>query len=362
MFQFLAEFLVKYFSFFNIFKYITFRSCAGLFTSFFIMLIYGNRFIQYLSSFQKNGQPIRNDGPESHFLTKKGTPCMGGVLIIISIIISTIFWANLKNAYILLLSFVLVSFGFLGGIDDYNKLKLNSSKGISAKLKFTLQFLLSALSVLIISYISTNNHSTTLVFPFFKNLIIDLGYFYFIFGVCVITGSSNAVNLTDGLDGLAIGPIIISLAFFAIISYLVGNVVFSNYLKLVYVQNSGEISVFCSAMIGAGLGFLWYNAPPAKVFMGDTGSLALGAVIGTISVITKNEIILFITGFVFAFEAISVILQVSSYKLRGKRIFKMAPIHHHFEKIGWSEPTIVIRFWILAIIFALIGLFSLKIR
>ena len=362
MLQFLAEFLVKYFSFFNVFKYITFRSGAALFTSFFIMLLYGDKFIRYLSSLQKNGQPIRNDGPESHFITKKGTPCMGGILIIIAIIISTALWANLKNAYIILLSFVLLIFGFLGGIDDYNKLKFNNSKGISAKLKFSLQFFFSAFSVFIISYISIKNHSTTLVFPFFKNLIIDLGYFYFVFGICVITGSSNAVNLTDGLDGLAIGPIIISSAFFAIISYIVGNTVFSNYLKLIYVKNAGEIAVFCSAMIGAGLGFLWYNAPPAKVFMGDTGSLALGAVIGTISVITKNEIILFITGFVFVFEAISVILQVTSYKLRKKRIFKMAPIHHHFEKIGWSEPTIVIRFWIIAIIFALIGLFSLKIR
>jgi len=358
----LAEFLVKYFSFFNIFKYITFRSGGALFTAFLIMLIYGDKFINYLSSIQKNGQPIRDDGPENHSITKKGTPCMGGVLIIIAIIISTFLWANVKNLYVLLLSFILIAFGIIGGADDYKKLKHNNSKGISAKLKFFLQFVFSAIAIGVISYYSAENHSTTLVFPFFKNLVIDLGIFYFIFGICVITGSSNAVNLTDGLDGLAIGPVIISAAFFAIIAYLVGNVVFANYLKLLYVKNAGEITIFCSSMIGAGLGFLWYNAPPARVFMGDTGSLALGAVIGTISVITKNELILFITGFVFVFEAISVILQVGSFKLRGKRIFKMAPIHHHFEKIGWSEPTIVIRFWILAIIFALIGLSSLKIR
>lgn len=362
MFQILAEFLVKYLSFFNIFRYITFRTIGALFTAFLIMLIYGNKFISYLSSIQKNGQPIRDDGPENHCITKKGTPCMGGVLIIIAIIISTFLWANIKNVYILLLSFILIVFGLIGGIDDYRKLKYNTSKGVSAKVKFLLQFIFSAIAIIFISSYSIKSQSTALVFPFFKNLTIDLGVFYFIFGICVITGSSNAVNLTDGLDGLAIGPIIISAVFFAIIAYLVGNIVFANYLNLLYVKNSAEIAIFCASIIGAGLGFLWYNAPPAKVFMGDTGSLALGAVIGTISVITKNELILFITGFVFVFEAISVILQVGSFKLRGKRIFKMAPIHHHFEKIGWSEATIVIRFWILAIILALIGLSSLKIR
>jgi phospho-N-acetylmuramoyl-pentapeptide-transferase len=362
MLQIIAEFLVKYFSFFNVFKYITFRSGCALFTAFLIMLVFGNQFIQFLSSIQKNGQPIREDGPESHKITKKGTPGMGGIFIIFSILVSVLLWGNITNHYILLLTFILVSFGLIGGIDDYRKLKFNNSKGLSAKLKFSLQIILGAISVVIISKMSIDDHATTLVFPFLKNFALDLGAFYFIFTICVIVGASNAVNLTDGLDGLAIGPIIIISAFFAIISYLVGNVVFANYLKIIYVKNVGEIMVFCSALIGAGLGFLWYNAPPAKVFMGDTGSLALGAVIGAISVITKHELILFITGFVFVFEALSVILQVGSFKLRGKRIFKMAPIHHHFEKIGWSEPTIVIRFWILAIIFALIGLASLKLR
>ena len=355
----IAEFLVKYFSFFNIFKYITFRGIGALFTAFFIMMIFGNKFINFLSLIQKNSYPIREYTPESH-INKSGTPCMGGVLIIISILISVLLWDNIKNIYIWLLVFVLISFGIIGGLDDYRKLKL--SRGLSVKLKFSLQAILSIISIVIISKVCVEQHSTTLVFPFFKNLILDLGIFYFVFATCVITGSSNAVNLTDGLDGLAIGPIIIISAFFAIISYLVGNVVFANYLKLVYIKNAGEIAVFCSALIGAGLGFLWYNAPPARVFMGDTGSLSLGAVIGTISVITKHELVLFIAGFVFVFEAISVILQVISFKLMGKRVFKMAPIHHHFEKVGWSEPTIVVRFWILAIIFVLIGFASLKIR
>lgn len=362
MLQILAELLVNQFSFLNVFKYITFRSGGALFTAFFIMLLFGNRFIIFLSSIQKDGQPIREDGPEGHSIAKKGTPCMGGVLIIFSVLAAVLLWSNIKNGYILLLSFILLSFGLIGGVDDYKKLKLNNSKGLSAKLKFFLQIILGAVSVAAISNMSVEHHASTLVFPFFKNFALDLGVFYFIFTICVIVGSSNAVNLTDGLDGLAIGPIIIISAFFAIIAYIVGNVVFANYLKIVYVKNSGEIMVFCSALVGAGLGFLWYNAPPAKVFMGDTGSLALGAVIGAISVITKHELILFIAGFVFVFEALSVMLQVGSFKLRGKRIFKMAPIHHHFEKIGWSEATIVIRFWILAIIFALIGLASLKIR
>ena len=362
MLQIIAEFLVKYFSFFNVFKYITFRSIGALFTSLLIMILFGNKFIDFLSSIQKSGHPIREDSPENHNINKKGTPCMGGILIIFSVLVSVLLWANIKNIYILLLIFILISFSIIGGIGDCKKLKLNNSKGLSAKLKFSLQLILSIIAIAIISNISAEQHATTLVFPFFKNLIFDLGIFYFVFAICVITGASNAVNLTDGLDGLAIGPIVIISAFFAIISYLVGNIVFTSYLKVVYVKHAGEIAIFCSALIGAGLGFLWYNAPPAKVFMGDTGSLALGAVIGTISIITKHELVLFIAGFVFVFEAISVILQVGSFKLRGKRIFKMAPIHHHFEKVGWSEPTIVIRFWIVAIIFALIGLTSLKIR
>ena len=361
MLQIIAEFLIKYCSFFNVFKYITFRSIGALFTSFLIMMLFGNRFISFLSSVQKNSCTIREDTPKSH-ISKSGTPCMGGGLIIISIIFSILLWGNIKDVYIWVLGFALVSFGIIGGLDDYKKLKLNNSKGLTARLKFLLQLILSIMIAIIVSNVSVEQHSTTLVFPFFKNLVIDLGIFYFLFAGCVITGSSNAVNLTDGLDGLAIGPIIIISAFFAIISYLTGNIVFANYLKVTYIRYAGEIAVFCSALIGAGLGFLWYNAPPAKVFMGDTGSLALGAVIGTISIITKHELILFIAGFVFVFEAISVILQVGSFKLRGKRVFKMAPIHHHFEKVGWSESTIVVRFWILAIIFALIGLTSLKIR
>lgn len=277
------------------------------------MLIFGSRFISFLSSFQKHGQPIREDGPQNHLIIKKGTPCMGGILIILAVLASTILWGNIGNSYIWLLNFALIAFGLIGGIDDYKKLKFNNSKGLSAKLKFSLQLILSLIVVFTVSKISTANHSTTIFFPFFKNLMLDMGVFYFIFTMCVVVGSSNAVNLTDGLDGLAIGPIIIISAFFAIIAYLTGNIVFANYLKIAYIKNSGEIMVFCSALIGAGLGFLWYNAPPAKVIMGDTGSLALGAVVGIISIITKHEIILFITGFVFVFEAISVILQVYSF-------------------------------------------------
>jgi phospho-N-acetylmuramoyl-pentapeptide-transferase len=362
MLQIIAEFLVKYLSIFNVFKYITFRSGGALFTAFLIMLILGDRFINFLSSMQKHGQPIRKDGPQTHSISKKGIPCMGGVLIIFSVLTSVFLWANMKNIYILLLSFIFITFGCIGAIDDYKKLKFNNSKGLSVSTKFSLQLLLSAIAVVVIATVSVKEQSMTLAFPFFKNLIIDLGVVYVALAICVITGASNAVNLTDGLDGLAIGTVIIISAFFAITSYLVGNIVFAHYLKIIYVNHAGEIAVFCSALVGAGLGFLWFNAPPARVFMGDTGSLALGSVIGTISVITKHELILFITGFVFVFEAISVILQVVSFRLRGKRIFEMAPIHHHFEKIGWSEPTIVIRFWILAILFALIGLANLKLR
>ncbi|MFQ3307333.1 MAG: phospho-N-acetylmuramoyl-pentapeptide-transferase [Candidatus Midichloriaceae bacterium] len=362
MLQLITEILAKYFSFFNIFKYITFRSGGAFFTSFFIMLFYGKRFIALLKTMQKHGQPIRDDGPKHHQLTKTGTPFMGGILIIISILISTFLWAKISNPYVLLLSFTLVSFGLLGAIDDYKKLKHNNTIGLSGRNKLYFQIILSLMISVVITYISKDEYSTMLVFPFFKNAMLDIGIFYFVFAVCVITGSSNAVNLTDGLDGLAIGPIIIVIVFFAIISYLVGNVIFANYLKLLYIKNTGEIAVFCSALVGAGLGFLWYNAPPAKVFMGDTGSLSLGAVMGTISVITKNELILLVVGFVFVIEALSVIIQVISYKLYKKRIFQMAPIHHHFEKKGWSESTVVVRFWIVSIISAILGLISLKIR
>ena len=342
---------------FSILQSTIFKTVAATLTAFLITLFSGKKFIDYLISVQKNGQPIREDGLSYHMMTKKGTPCMGGILIIMSIITSTFLWASIKNEYILLLSFVITSFGLVGLVDDKKKLKLNSYKGLSTKYKFFFQCFLSAICVLLIFYIANRNQLTNLTLLFLKNKILDLGNVYFIFSILVITGSSNAVNLTDGLDGLAIGAIIISSFFFIIIASLSSNVITAYYLKLIYIQDASEIVIFCGTIIGSGLGFLWYNAPPAKVFMGDTGSLALGAVLGVVSIILKNELLLLIIGIVFVFEAISVILQVGSFKLRGKRILKIAPIHHHFEKIGWAETTIIIRFWIIAMIFGLIGIY-----
>lgn len=346
----------------NVFKYITFRSICAIFTSLAVSFLLGPVFIKSLKKIQYSGQPIRSDGPESHLVTKKGTPTMGGILILFSILISTILLTDLNNPYIWIVLFIMISFALIGFIDDYQKLKHNSSKGISGRTKLFWQFLFALIASTLISKIANPETATTLFFPFFKDCKIDLGLAYLLFNSLVIVGSSNAVNLTDGLDGLATGPIIIAASCFALISYLTGNVIFANYLQIHYVQKAGELVVLCSALIGAGLGFLWYNAPPAKVFMGDIGSLALGAMLGVVSVITKHEIVLFLTGGLFVIEAISVIIQVIFFKTRGRRIFKMAPVHHHFEKLGWSESTIVIRFWIIAIIFALIGLSTLKLR
>lgn len=345
----------------NILKYITFRSACALATALLIFFVFGSRMILLLKAIQEHGQPIRSDGPESHF-SKKGTPTMGGLGIIFSIIISTLLWADLRNAFVWITLFVLLSFGLLGFLDDYMKIKYKNSKGVSGKKKLVWQFLTSFVAIYFIMLADNGNDVTGLAFPFVKNYLLELGLFYFVFGAIVITGASNAVNLTDGLDGLAIGPIIISSACFALISYLVGSKVFAEYLQLNYVPNSGELMVVCAAIIGSGLGFLWYNAPPAQVFMGDVGSLALGGVIGVMSVITKHEIVLAIIGGLFVIEAVSVILQVYYFKATKKRLFRMAPIHHHFEKIGWSETKVVIRFWIIAIIFALIGLSTLKLR
>jgi phospho-N-acetylmuramoyl-pentapeptide-transferase len=358
----LAHIFTHQWSVLNLFKYITFRSGGAVLTAFALAYFLGPKFIEWLRSFQAQGQPIREDGPESHLQTKKGTPTMGGLGIIICIILSVLLWADLSNQYIWMLLIVLVGYGVLGAADDYLKLRYRNSKGVSAKVKMFWQVILSALVVFWTGKLMDPSLAYQLAFPFFKHLLLDLGLLYFIFGAVVMAGASNAVNLTDGLDGLATVPVVIVAACFALIAYLVGNAVFAGYLQLHYIANCGEITVFCSAMIGAGLGFLWYNAPPAQLFMGDVGSLALGGVIGAISIIVKHEIVLAVIGGVFVIEAISVILQVGSYKLRGKRIFKMAPIHHHYEKMGISESKIVIRFWILAIIFALIGLSTLKIR
>ncbi len=344
----------------NLVHYITFRSglaiLVGLIISFFIT----PHLIRYLRCLQKYGQPIREDGPQSH-RTKVGTPTMGGIVIIIAVLISTLFLADLSNSYIWIALYVIVSFGLIGFIDDYAKVTKNNSKGISSRTKMFLQFCVSLVACLILQQIPSNTNMLT--FPFLKNIMWDLGLFYLPFSVVVIVGSSNAVNLTDGLDGLAIVPIAISAASFGLISYLVGNNFYANYLQLLYVPEAGELSIFCGAILGASLGFLWFNAQPAEIFMGDTGSLSLGASLGMLSVITKHEIVLSIIGGLFVIETMSVILQVYYFKFSGgKRIFKMAPLHHHFEKKGWQESKVVVRFWVIAIVFALIGLSSLKLR
>ncbi len=349
------------YTFLNVFKYITFRAGAAFATSMVICFITGPLIINLLRKKQKKGQPIRSDGPKWQIAAKKGTPTMGGLMILFSLIISTLLWTDVFNIFIWLLLLVTFSFGLIGFIDDYIKLNKFSHKGLSGKFKLLLQFVFSLLFLVLLFYFSGQDY-TFLTFPIFKNLVIDIGYFWFISSIVVIVGSSNAVNLTDGLDGLAIVPIVIVTATFAIISYLVGNSIFSEYLNINYINGVGEVSIFCSALVGAGLGFLWFNAPPAKIFMGDTGSLATGGAIGAISVMTRNEFVLAIAGGLFVLEAVSVIVQVASFKLTGKRVFKMAPIHHHFEQKGWSESTVVIRFWIISIILAMISLLTLKVR
>jgi len=360
LYNFLLNF-VEYFSFLNVFKYITFRTGLSVFTSLFIVLTVGSPFIKYFST-KKILNPIRNDGPSDHIIKKIGTPTMGGVIILFGLLTSVILWGDLKNIYLIFCIYIALTFGALGAYDDYIKIKFNNSSGISSKLKLLIQIILSIIGISVLTYFSDYSEISNLYFPFFKNLIINLGWFFIPFSVFVIVGSSNAVNLTDGLDGLATVPVILVAACFAFISYITGNIVFSDYLQIPYIEGTGEISIFCGAVIGSCLGFLWFNAPPAKIFMGDTGSLSLGGSLGAIGIITKHEIVLAITGGLFVLEAVSVMVQVISYKMTGKRVFKMAPIHHHFEKKGWPESTVVIRFWIISIILAMIGLATLKLR
>lgn len=354
--------LSEIYGFLNLFKYLTFRTGGAIITALIISFLLGPSIIRWLKDKQPKGQPIRDDGPKSHLITKVGTPTMGGSLILIALTISTLLWADLKNQFVWIVLFVTLSFGCIGLYDDYLKLTKQSSDGLPGKLKLAFQILITFIAIIWIMYLQEGHLTSSLAIPFFKDLLINLNWFFVPFGALVIIGASNAVNLTDGLDGLAIVPAIIAAGCFALIAYLVGNKVFANYLQLHFVTGAGELAVLCGAMIGAGCGFLWYNAPPAKVFMGDTGSLAVGGSLGTISVITKHELVLAIIGGLFVIETLSVILQVASFKLTGKRIFKMAPLHHHFEHKGWSEPTIVIRFWIIAGILALIGLSTLKLR
>ena len=353
--------LVDIFSFFNVFKYLTVRTGLSTFTSMLVVFIVGNPLINYFSSRQIHN-PIREDGPSEHIVKKIGTPTMGGLMILLGVFSGVLLWGDLSNPYNWFLIYIAGSFGLLGAYDDYKKIKKNHSSGLSSKLKFFIQLILALIGIFIIYFFSDSNEIKNLYFPFFKNLVINIGWFFIPFYLFIIVGSSNAVNLTDGLDGLATVPVILVAACFGFISYVTGNIVFSGYLQIPYIEGVGEASIFCGSIIGACLGFLWFNAPPAKIFMGDTGSLALGGSLGAVGIITKHEIVLAITGGLFVLEAISVIAQVISFKLTGKRIFKMAPIHHHFEKKGWPESTVVIRFWIISIILAMIGLATLKLR
>ena len=360
LFNLLTSFIDTY-SFLNVFKYLTFRTGLSVVTSLVVVFIIGGPLIKIFSEKMITG-PIRQDGPIDHIIKKTGTPTMGGVIILFGLLISVLFWADLSNLNVLFCIYIAISFGLLGAFDDYKKIKYSNSSGISSKLKLTFQIILAIIGVSFYVYFNDYQDLTNLYFPFFKNLIINLGWFFIPFSIFVIIGSSNAVNLTDGLDGLATVPVILVAACFAFISYVTGNIVFSNYLQIPYIEGTGEVSIFCGAIIGSCLGFLWFNAPPAKIFMGDTGSLSLGGSLGAIGIITKHEIVLAITGGLFVLEAVSVIVQVISFKITGKRVFKMAPIHHHFEKKGWPESTVVIRFWIISIILAMIGLATLKLR
>lgn len=354
--------LAGQYSFLNVFRYITFRSGAAVFTALLLSFYFGPKIIRWLKSKQGEGQPIRLDGPESHLLTKKGTPTMGGVMILMAVTVSTLLWADLSNPYIWIVLFVTIGFGAIGFGDDYLKLTKKNTKGLSSRKKLLWQGIISVLAATAVQYLAPDTLSGQIAIPFFKNILIDAGIFYVPFALIVMVGASNAVNLTDGLDGLAIVPIMIVAGCFALITYLVGNAVFANYLQIHYVPGAGEVAIFCAALVGASLGFLWFNAPPAQVFMGDTGSLAFGGSLGVISVMARHEFVLAIIGGLFVLEALSVIIQVVSFKTTGKRVFKMAPIHHHFEKLGWKEPTVVIRFWIISCIFALLGLATLKLR
>ena len=352
---------VDQFTFLNVFKYLTFRTGLSLISSMIIVFLIGGPFIKYFSQRKITG-PIREDGPIDHIFKKAGTPTMGGILILLGMLLSTLLWADLSNIYIWFLIFIASSFGILGAIDDYLKIKNNNTIGLSWILKIIVQIILAFIGIYFLSKLADHSYLKNLYFPFFKNLILDLGIFFVPFCIFILIGSSNAVNLTDGLDGLATVPVILVATSFAFICYVVGNTVFSNYLHIPYIKDLGEVSIFCGSICGACLGFLWYNAPPAKIFMGDTGSLSLGGSLGAVGIISKHEIVLAIIGGLFVLETASVIIQVISFKLTGKRIFRMAPLHHHFEKKGWAESTIVIRFWIISIILALIGLATLKLR
>ena len=353
--------LVDQYSFLNVFKYITVRIGFSVITSFLIVFLIGEPLINLFAKKQISG-PIRQDGPIDHIIKKTGTPTMGGLIILLGIVLGTVLWSDLSNIYVLTVVFVSIGLGILGFLDDLLKIKQKNSRGLPSKIKFLGQIIIGLIAIFILIEFSNHQYLKNLYFPFFKNLILPLGIFFIPFALIVIVGSSNAVNLTDGLDGLATVPVMLVALSFTLISYVVGNAIISEYLFIPYIANTGELSIFCGAIFGSCLGFLWYNAPPAKIFMGDTGSLSLGGSLAAVAIIVKHEIVLAIIGGLFVLETVSVIIQVLSFKLTGKRVFMMAPIHHHFEKKGWAESTVVIRFWIIAIILALIGLATLKLR
>ena len=341
----------------NLFRYITFRSGAAVMTALAIGLIIGPRMIEWLRVKQGKGQPIRDDGPASHLITKRGTPTMGGLMILVSLTVSTILWARLDSLFVWTCLFVTLGFAAIGFSDDYSKVSKGNHRGIPGKLRLLLEFVIAGIACWLIA----DATDTSLYLPF-VSFGLELGPFYILFAAFIVTGFGNAVNLTDGLDGLATMPVAIAVLTFALIAYMVGNIRFSDYLGILYVEDAGELVVFCLAIIGSCLAFLWYNAPPAAVFMGDTGSLALGGALGSVAVVTNHEVVLLLVGGLFVLETVSVIMQVASFKLTGRRVFRMAPIHHHFEEMGWAESTVVIRFWIVSIVLALAGLATLKLR
>jgi len=346
----------------NLLRYLTFRGGMAVATSQLVVIAMGSRFIRWMQSKQGKGQPIRTDGIERHVVEKAGTPTMGGLLILIPWVASTLLWASPSNRYVWIALLVTASYGLLGFLDDYYKVTKRTSDGLSSRMRLLIEFGVAALATWLIMQSEPQALSGVLAVPFIKTALLPLGLFFLGVGVFVIAGAANAVNFTDGLDGLAIVPVMIAAATFTLIVYLVGNERFSAYLQIPYIEYSGELAVFLAALVGAGLGFLWYNAPPAAIFMGDTGSLPLGGALGVVAVAVKHEIVLGLVGGLFVVETVSVVVQVISYKLTGKRVFRMAPIHHHYEQLGWTEPTIVIRFWIVAVVLALLGLATLKLR
>ena len=355
-----ADFLTRFVSAFNVFSYISMRAIMGALTALVISLLLGPGLIRRLQ-LHKIGQTVRDDGPGSH-LPKAGTPTMGGTLILLALSISTLLWANLSSAYVWLVVLVTLAFGLIGFIDDYRKLIRRDPKGLSARAKFFWQSLVALVAAVFLFTLADRPQETALLVPYFKNLLLPLGGFYVVLTFLVIVGTSNAVNLTDGLDGLAIMPSVLVAGALGIFAYAAGNVIYSRYLGIPYIEGAGELMVFCAALAGAGLGFLWFNAYPAQVFMGDIGALALGAALGTVAVIVRQELVLLIMGGLFVVETLSVVIQVASFRMTGKRVFRMAPLHHHFELKGWAEPKVIVRFWIVTVILVLVGLSSLKIR